>query len=174
MVRHPYRLKHSCLICLCHTCKLPRSARSSQSSHLNVVHQDLVSLYSILYFSSSMLLGKVHGWEYRRKRRRYTVRFSVHLYRLMFLCSYIISSDWGRYPDSQDLRVSHACHWLQHQLYTQGQGPYAVKLKKTEGDIKEVQKCVDEKLGVKESDTGLAAPNPWDLVSDRERMTEQP
>ena len=47
-------------------------------------------------------------------------------------------------------------------------------MKKTEGDIKEVQKCIDEKLGVKESDTGLAAPNPWDLVSDRERMAEQP
>ena len=27
---------------------------------------------------------------------------------------------------------------------------------------------------MKESDTGLAAPNLWDLVSDRERMAEQP
>ena len=47
-------------------------------------------------------------------------------------------------------------------------------MKKTKGDIKEVQKRIDEKLGVKESDTGLAVPNLWYLVSDRERMAEQP
>ena len=47
-------------------------------------------------------------------------------------------------------------------------------MKKTEGDIKEVQKCVDEKLVVKESDTRLAVLNLSDLVSDRERMAEQP
>lgn len=47
-------------------------------------------------------------------------------------------------------------------------------MKKTETDIKEVQKRIDEKLGVKESDTGLAAPNLWDLASDRVRMSEQP
>lgn len=29
----------------------------------------------------------------------------------------------------------------------QGQGPYAVQLKKVEGDIKEIQKRVNEKLG---------------------------
>lgn len=29
----------------------------------------------------------------------------------------------------------------------QGQGPYAVALKKIEGDIKEVQKRINEKLG---------------------------
>ena len=30
----------------------------------------------------------------------------------------------------------------------QGQGPYATALKKVEGDIKEVQKRINEKLGV--------------------------
>ncbi|KAH7906235.1 hypothetical protein BJ138DRAFT_1016546 [Hygrophoropsis aurantiaca] len=55
-------------------------------------------------------------------------------------------------------------------LKTYGQGPYAAKLKKTSDDIKEVQKRIDEKLGVKESDTGLAAPNLWDLAADRMRM----
>ncbi|KAL4065439.1 26S proteasome subunit P45 [Scleroderma citrinum] len=59
-------------------------------------------------------------------------------------------------------------------LKTYGQGPYAAKLKKMDTDIKEVQKRIDEKLGVKESDTGLAAPNLWDLASDRIRMSEQP
>jgi 26S proteasome regulatory subunit T1 len=72
----------------------------------------------------------------------------------------------------------------------QGQGPYAAQLKKIESDIKEVQKRINEKLGegislvccslplkpyqgVKESDTGLASPNLWDLPADRQRMSEE-
>ncbi|KAI0075457.1 26S proteasome subunit P45 [Panus rudis PR-1116 ss-1] len=58
-------------------------------------------------------------------------------------------------------------------LKTYGQGPYAHRLKKIEQDIKEVQKRIDEKLGVKESDTGLASPNLWDLLADRMRMAEE-
>ncbi|KDQ60572.1 hypothetical protein JAAARDRAFT_45449 [Jaapia argillacea MUCL 33604] len=58
-------------------------------------------------------------------------------------------------------------------LKTYGQGPYALQLKKIEGDIKEVQKRINEKLGVKESDTGLASPNLWDLAADRQRMGEE-
>ncbi|OCH95260.1 26S proteasome subunit P45 [Obba rivulosa] len=75
-------------------------------------------------------------------------------------------------------------------LKTYGQGPYASRLKKTEQDIKEVQKRINEKLGeyavprrpirpdrplsgVKESDTGLAPPNLWDLPADRQRMGEE-
>jgi 26S proteasome regulatory subunit T1 len=64
-------------------------------------------------------------------------------------------------------------------------------LKKVENDIKEVQKRINEKLGassrrlcarvsliysiagVKESDTGLASPNLWDLPADRQRMAEE-
>jgi len=58
-------------------------------------------------------------------------------------------------------------------LKTYGQGPYAAALKKVENDIKEVQKRINEKLGVKESDTGLASPNLWDLPADRQRMAEE-
>ncbi|KAH9946386.1 26S proteasome subunit P45 [Epithele typhae] len=58
-------------------------------------------------------------------------------------------------------------------LKTYGQGPYAGRLKKVETDIKEVQKRINEKLGVKESDTGLASPNLWDLAADRQRMGEE-
>ncbi len=36
-------------------------------------------------------------------------------------------------------------------------------LKGIENEIKELQKRVNEKMGVKESDTGLAPPNLWDL-----------
>ncbi|ORY46521.1 26S proteasome subunit P45 [Rhizoclosmatium globosum] len=58
-------------------------------------------------------------------------------------------------------------------LKTYGQGPYAKELKKIEGDIKDVQKRVNEKMGVKESDTGLAQPNLWDLPADKQRMGEE-
>ncbi|KAI0253911.1 hypothetical protein BJV78DRAFT_1298616 [Lactifluus subvellereus] len=58
-------------------------------------------------------------------------------------------------------------------LKTYGQGPYATQLKKTEADIKEVQKRINEKLGIKESDTGLASPNLWDLPADRQRMSDE-
>jgi 26S proteasome regulatory subunit T1 len=59
-------------------------------------------------------------------------------------------------------------------LKTYGQGPYAGALKSIDNEIKEVQKRVNEKMGVKESDTGLAPPNLWDLKADEERMRQQP
>ena len=62
-------------------------------------------------------------------------------------------------------------------------------MKKIEPDIKKIQKRINEKLGesfshriqtvakistgVKESDTGLASPNLWDLAADRQRMGEE-
>ncbi|KAH8833500.1 P-loop containing nucleoside triphosphate hydrolase protein [Flagelloscypha sp. PMI_526] len=58
-------------------------------------------------------------------------------------------------------------------LKTYGQGPYAAALKKADQDIKDIQKRINEKLGVKESDTGLASPNLWDLAADRQRMGEE-
>ncbi|SCZ96996.1 BZ3500_MvSof-1268-A1-R1_Chr4-2g06920 [Microbotryum saponariae] len=48
--------------------------------------------------------------------------------------------------------------------------PYAKQLKKVENDIKDAQKRVNEKMGVKELDTGLAPPNLWDVASDKQRM----
>ena len=58
-------------------------------------------------------------------------------------------------------------------LQSYGQGPYARALKKIDDEIKEVSKRVTEKIGVKESDMGLAPPNMWDLLSDRQRMSEE-
>ncbi|KAJ3299764.1 26S proteasome regulatory subunit 7 [Borealophlyctis nickersoniae] len=58
-------------------------------------------------------------------------------------------------------------------LKTYGQGAYAKDLKKIEVDIKEVQKRVNEKMGVKETDTGLAPPNLWDIPADKQRMQEE-
>ncbi|KAI8799989.1 P-loop containing nucleoside triphosphate hydrolase protein [Cladochytrium replicatum] len=58
-------------------------------------------------------------------------------------------------------------------LKTYGQGAYARELKKIEVDIKETQKRVNEKMGVKETDTGLAPPNLWDIPADKQRMQEE-
>ena len=40
-------------------------------------------------------------------------------------------------------------------------------------DVKEIQKRVNEKMGVKETDTGLAPPNLWDIPADKQRMSEE-
>ncbi|CAG8692712.1 24405_t:CDS:10, partial [Cetraspora pellucida] len=58
-------------------------------------------------------------------------------------------------------------------LKTYGQGPYAKELKKIDIDIKDIQKRINEKIGVKESDTGLAPPNLWDIPADKQRMQEE-
>jgi hypothetical protein len=39
--------------------------------------------------------------------------------------------------------------------------------------VKEVAKRVNDIAGVKESDTGLAPPSRWDLVSDKQAMQEE-
>lgn len=47
------------------------------------------------------------------------------------------------------------------------------EIKKLEASIKDLQKTVNEKMGLKETDTGLAPPNLWDLNADRQRMKEE-
>ncbi|KAG0657307.1 26S proteasome regulatory subunit 7 [Rhodotorula mucilaginosa] len=58
-------------------------------------------------------------------------------------------------------------------LRTYGQGPYAGRLKEVENEMKEVQKRINDKMGVKELATGLAPPNLWDLAADKQRMGEE-
>jgi 26S proteasome regulatory subunit T1 len=52
----------------------------------------------------------------------------------------------------------------------QGQGPYSISLKKIENELKDIQKRVNEKMGVKESDTGLAPVNLWDIAADKQLL----
>merc|ERR1712147_391224 len=60
-------------------------------------------------------------------------------------------------------------------LKTYGAGSYSRSIKKVEDDIKEISKRVNELNGVKESDTGLAAPALWDLAADKQTLhSEQP
>jgi 26S proteasome regulatory subunit T1 len=52
-------------------------------------------------------------------------------------------------------------------------GPYGESLKKLEGDVKNIAQKVNDLVGVKESDTGLAHPSQWDLASDKQAMQEE-
>nr|CAD1834909.1 unnamed protein product [Ananas comosus var. bracteatus] len=58
-------------------------------------------------------------------------------------------------------------------LKTYGLGPYSESIKKAEKEIKEMVKKINDLCGIKESDTGLAAPSQWDLVSDKQMMQEE-
>jgi 26S proteasome regulatory subunit T1 len=58
-------------------------------------------------------------------------------------------------------------------LKNYGQGPYARQLRTIEKDLQDLQKRIGEKMGVKESDTGLAPPNLWDTAVDRVRMSQE-
>ena len=58
-------------------------------------------------------------------------------------------------------------------LKTYGLGPYATRITAREKDLQDVAKRVNEISGLKESDTGLAPPSRWDLVSDKQAMQEE-
>jgi hypothetical protein len=92
----------------------------------------------------------------------------------------LTSEDWEKYKkfaDDEDPNANKKITPLDEGdiqlLKTYGQGPYARALKKIDDEIKEVSKRVNDKIGVKESDMGLAPPNLWDLFSDRQRMSEE-
>ncbi|KAF6025254.1 PSMC2 [Bugula neritina] len=60
-------------------------------------------------------------------------------------------------------------------LKTYGAGQYTNRIKGLETDIQECLKRVNELSGIKESDTGLAAPALWDLAADKQALqSEQP
>ncbi|ODQ58748.1 hypothetical protein WICANDRAFT_79295 [Wickerhamomyces anomalus NRRL Y-366-8] len=58
-------------------------------------------------------------------------------------------------------------------LRTYGVAPYAKKIKEVEEDIKTLEGKIKEKIGVKESNTGLAPPHLWDVLADKQRMEEE-
>jgi len=58
-------------------------------------------------------------------------------------------------------------------LKSYGLGPYTTAIKKLEEEIKKHQTEVKNLIGIKESDTGLSPPSMWDLVSDKQMMSEE-
>ncbi|KAJ2160121.1 26S proteasome regulatory subunit 7 [Coemansia sp. RSA 552] len=75
------------------------------------------------------------------------------------------------------------CQWLEQRvvldekdielLKAYGEGPYAKEIKELEKSIKDTQKSVTEKIGVRELDTGLAPPSLWDLPADKQRLRDE-
>lgn len=58
-------------------------------------------------------------------------------------------------------------------MKTYGLGPYTTKIKTLEEEIKKHQQTVKDLIGIKESDTGLSPPSMWDLVGDKQMMSEE-
>jgi len=58
-------------------------------------------------------------------------------------------------------------------LKSYGLGPYSTLIKKLEEEIKKHQIEVKNLIGIKESDTGLSPPSMWDLVGDKQMMSEE-
>jgi len=58
-------------------------------------------------------------------------------------------------------------------LKSYGLGPYSSLIKTLEEEIKTNQQTVKDLIGIKESDTGLSPPSMWDLVGDKQMMSEE-
>ena len=58
-------------------------------------------------------------------------------------------------------------------LKSYGLGPYSTAIKTLEEEIKTHQQTVKDLIGIKESDTGLSPPSMWDLVGDKQMMSEE-
>ncbi|KAG2731842.1 hypothetical protein G9P44_005429 [Scheffersomyces stipitis] len=58
-------------------------------------------------------------------------------------------------------------------LKTYGAAPYGAQLKQIEKDLKDIEERIKENIGIKESDTGLAPPHLWDVMGDKQRMSEE-
>ena len=89
--------------------------------------------------------------------------------------------DWEKYkkPVEEDNEKSVEIKPLSEDdiqvLKTYSSAPYSTSIKSIEKDLKDLEARIKEKMGVEESDTGLANPNLWDVAADRKRMhDEQP
>ncbi|KAJ2367492.1 26S proteasome regulatory subunit 7 [Coemansia sp. RSA 2607] len=85
--------------------------------------------------------------------------------------------DWEKYKKPVDNADDEKVNVLDEKdielLKAYGEGPYAKEIKALEKSIKDVQKSITEKIGIKELDTGLAPPSMWDLPSDKQRQSQE-
>ena len=87
-------------------------------------------------------------------------------------------ADWDKYvapnedDESQD-KIQPLSEGDIQVLKTYGAAPYASSLKEIEKDLKTIEERIKENIGIKESDTGLAAPHLWDVMGDKQRMSEE-
>ena len=76
-------------------------------------------------------------------------------------------------PEEKDVKVKALDEDDIALLKSYGLGPYSERIKIVEADVKKIAKEVNDICGIKESDTGLAPPSRWDLVSDKQAMQEE-
>lgn len=86
-------------------------------------------------------------------------------------------ADWDKYvaPD-EDENIDNVVPLSEGDiqvLKTYGAAPYAHQLKQIEKDLKDIEDRIKENVGIKESDTGLSAPHLWDVMGDKQRMSQE-
>lgn len=69
-------------------------------------------------------------------------------------------------------KVNDLCGMCRFTFYIRNQLVYITLYMRTILSVK-LNICMDGITGIKESDTGLAAPSQWDLVSDKQMMQEE-
>ncbi|CDK28622.1 unnamed protein product [Kuraishia capsulata CBS 1993] len=88
-------------------------------------------------------------------------------------------SDWEKYKpsveedDKADEKITPLSEGDIQVLKTYGAAPYSTSLKSIEKDLKDVESRIKEKIGIEESDTGLANSSLWDVAADKQRMSEE-
>ncbi|KAH3684674.1 hypothetical protein WICPIJ_004361 [Wickerhamomyces pijperi] len=82
-------------------------------------------------------------------------------------------ADWDKYvaPDEEEVAKE------DEKIVPLSEGDIQVlrtyTIKDVENGIKELESKIKEKIGVKESNTGLAPPHLWDVMADKQRMEEE-
>lgn len=68
-----------------------------------------------------------------------------------------------------------AINYHHYYIIQQGQDPYTKRIEKLQEEIKKDMKKLNAMYGIKETETGLAPPALWDLLTDKHTlMFEQP
>ncbi|EEQ39249.1 putative 26S proteasome regulatory subunit [Clavispora lusitaniae] len=86
-----------------------------------------------------------------------------------------MAKDWDKYvpPEEETDNVVPLSEGDIQVLKTYGAAPYARQLKSIEADLKDIEDRIKENIGVTESDTGLSAPHLWDVMGDKQRMSQE-
>ena len=86
-----------------------------------------------------------------------------------------MAKDWDKYvpPEEDTDNVVPLSEGDIQVLKTYGAAPYARQLKLIEADLKDIEDRIKENIGVTESDTGLSAPHLWDVMGDKQRMSQE-
>lgn len=85
------------------------------------------------------------------------------------------NANWDKYVATEEVedKITPLSEGDIQVLKTYGIAPYATSLKQLESDLKKIEERIKELIGIKESDTGLAPPHLWDVMGDKQRMSEE-